>query len=198
MARGNEGCYDSCSLQTDNVGAKAALEGGNVLLKTKENAVLRVLHWACRIILAGVFLYSGYIKVQSPLAFAAALYGYQLFPVDLITPLTYYFPWVEISLGALLLIGWKMRYIAAGATGLVSTFIVLLTVTYLRGIDAECGCFGFGDRISPLTITRDGLILLPALFLATEARIRARLRLRSELESRETGAGSRNESREAS
>ncbi len=151
--------------------------------------VLRILHWACRIILGGLFLYSGYIKVQSPLQFAAALTGYQLFPPDLIIPLIYYFPWVEISLGVLLLAGWKLRYFAVGATALVSTFIILLTVTYLRGIDAECGCFGFGDRISPLTISRDGMILLPALFLAAEDRIRARLRLRSEIRNQEAGAG---------
>jgi hypothetical protein len=51
-------------------------------------------------------------------------------------------------------------------------FIALLTITYLRGIDADCGCFGSGAKISPLTILRDSLMLLPALYLAFEGKFR--------------------------
>ncbi len=73
-----------------------------------------------------------------------------------------------------MLIGWRLRWFAAATAGLLLVFISLLTVTYLRGIEADCGCFGPGDRISPLTIARDGSFLLPALFLAAEAKIRSR------------------------
>ena len=135
-------------------------------------AALRILHWACRIFLAAVFLYSGYVKIQSPLQFAAALAGYKLVPDAFISPLANYFPWMEIALGALFLIGWKTRYVAIGGAALLIGFTVILTVTYLRGIEADCGCFGFGDRISPRTIARDALILLPALLLVFEARIK--------------------------
>ena len=135
-------------------------------------AALRILHWACRLFLAGVFLYSGYIKVQSPLEFAGALSGYKLFPDALIFPMATYFPWLEIALGVLFLIGWKIRYVAIGGAALLLVFTVLLTVTYLRGIDANCGCFGFGDRISPRTIARDSLMLLPALLLVFETRLK--------------------------
>ena len=38
---------------------------------------IAILQWASRAGLAGVFLYSGVIKVQSPLQFAAALAGYR-------------------------------------------------------------------------------------------------------------------------
>ncbi len=138
------------------------------------SVTLRVLHWICRIVLAGVFIYSGYVKIESPLQFAAAITGYKLVPEPLILPLAEYLPWVEVALGILLLSGWKLRYVAWGASGLLLAFIAILTVTYFRGIDADCGCFGFGDKISPKTIARDGLILLPALFLAAEKRLRAR------------------------
>jgi uncharacterized membrane protein YphA (DoxX/SURF4 family) len=134
----------------------------------------RALHWACRIVLGGVFLYTGYIKLESPLQFAAILSGYKLFPDSLIVPLTYYFPWVEIALGILLLVGWKIRYVSLSACGLLATFIAVLTITYLRGIDANCGCFSFDDRITPLTILRDGLIILPAIYLAADSALRAR------------------------
>jgi putative oxidoreductase len=136
------------------------------------SVALRFLHWACRIVLAGIFLYSGYIKLQSPLQFAAAIAGYKLVPNSFIMPLADYLPWVEMALGVLLLSGWKIRYAAIGASVLLLAFIAILTITYIRGIDANCGCFGFGDKISPRTIARDGLILLPAVFLAAEALLR--------------------------
>jgi uncharacterized membrane protein YphA (DoxX/SURF4 family) len=126
----------------------------------------RTLHWLSRGILAGIFLYTGYIKIRSPLQFAAVLSGYQLFPDSLILPLTDYFPWVEIALGVLLLIGWKIRYVAMAACALLAAFVTVLAITYFRGIEANCGCFSFDDRISLLTLGRDTLILVPALFLA--------------------------------
>jgi uncharacterized membrane protein YphA (DoxX/SURF4 family) len=136
--------------------------------------ILRILHWASRLILAGIFLDSGYVKLQSPLQFAATLTAYQLFPERLIPLIITYLPWIEVALGILLLTGWKTRYFAAATAGLLLMFTLILAVTYFRGIDADCGCFGPGDRISPLTITRDGLFLLPAVFLIVEAEIRKR------------------------
>jgi putative oxidoreductase len=131
---------------------------------------IKVLHWVSRVILAGIFLYSGYVKIQSPLEFAASLMGYQLLPATWIYPVAQYFPWAEVALGLVLLSGVKIRYSATAAASLIGFFIVLLTVTYARGIEADCGCFGSGEKISPLTLVRDSLIMIPALFLVFESR----------------------------
>ena len=125
----------------------------------------RILHWLSRAVLAGVFLYSGWVKVRAPLQFAAAISGYQIVPMSLILPLADYLPWVEIALGVVVLVGWKIRWVAAASAALLGLFIAVQTVTYLRGIDADCGCFGFGERISPFTILRDAVFLLPAVLL---------------------------------
>ena len=134
---------------------------------------LLILRWACRIILAGIFLYSGYSKMQSTLQFAAVLSQYQLVPADLVLPLATYLPWAEIALGLFLLTGWKTRLAAWIAATLLLVFIIAMTVTYFRGIEADCGCFGIGEKISPGTIGRDALMLLPALFLIAERRTRS-------------------------
>ncbi len=139
-----------------------------------KKTILLIVHWACRLGLAGIFFYTGYIKLEAPLQFAAVLYGYKLFPASFILPMSKYFPWVEIALAALVLVGWRMRYVAIAACGLIVAFIGVLAITYFRGIDANCGCFNFDDRITVLTLVRDGLILLPALYLAVEAFVRAR------------------------
>jgi putative oxidoreductase len=136
--------------------------------------IFRIIHWASRLALAAIFLYSGYVKIQSPLQFAADIMGYQLVPAGLVFPVAQYFPYLEIALGLLLLIGWRVRYWGIAASALIVFFITILSITYARGIDANCGCFGTGDKISPLTILRDSLILLPALYLALENRIRSR------------------------
>jgi uncharacterized membrane protein YphA (DoxX/SURF4 family) len=135
---------------------------------------LRVLHWLCRLILAGIFLYSGYVKIQEPLQFAVAIACYKLVPESFIFPLATYLPWLEIALGLGILIGWKIRYFSLAAAALLLFFIVVLAITIGRGIEANCGCFSLDERISPKTIARDSLILIPALYLMAEPRLRRR------------------------
>ena len=130
----------------------------------------QILHWGCRVILAAIFIYTGYIKIESPLQFAVVLLGYDLLPEVWIPYIAQWFPWAEVVLGIFLLIGWKMRYVAAASTALLLFFTAILSITYFRGIDANCGCFDFTSKISPLTILRDSIILLPALYLLFERR----------------------------
>ena len=134
----------------------------------KSQLLYKILHWGCRVILAAMFFYTGYIKIKSPLQFAVTILGYELFPEALIPFFAQWFPWAEIALGVFLLIGWKMRYVAAATTALLLFFTIILSITYFRGIDANCGCFDFDSKITPLTILRDSVILLPALYLLFE------------------------------
>jgi uncharacterized membrane protein YphA (DoxX/SURF4 family) len=137
---------------------------------------IKILHWLCRLILAGVFIYSGCVKVQEPLQFAVAISGYKLVPENLIFPMARYLPWVEIILGLAVLVGWKIRYFSAATASLLLFFIVVLAITISRGIEANCGCFGLDERVSPLTILRDSLFLIPALYLTFEPRLTRRWR----------------------
>ena len=89
-------------------------------------------------------------------------------PENLVFPMARTLPWVEIVLGLVILAGWKMRYFSAAAAALLLFFIAVLAITISRGIEANCGCFGLDERISPLTILRDSLFLIPALYLMFE------------------------------
>ncbi len=155
---------------------------------------MRILHWASRLFLAALFLYSGYAKLQPILSlnlvstvssynlqFAATISSYKLVPDSWVVPMAQYLPWFEIVLGIMLLIGWQLRYVALATLALLAFFTVVLTITWFRGIDADCGCFGAGGGpITPLTIARDSLFLLPAVYLALDFRGR---RLRSKVQS---------------
>jgi uncharacterized membrane protein YphA (DoxX/SURF4 family) len=134
-----------------------------------------ILHWICRLALAVVFIWSGWVKLKEPLQFAVAITGYKILPDGYAFPIATWFPWLEIALGVLLLSGFKIRWSAIASAALMLFFIVLLSVTLFRGIETNCGCFGFGERITWKTIIRDGSLLIPALFLVIESRWPKRL-----------------------
>ena len=130
--------------------------------------VLRVLSWLFRLALAGIFIYAGAVKMVPPIQrdfFMMDLSTYQLLPLWAITLIAWALPPFEILLGLLLLSGWKLRYSSAASALLLLGFMGVMLFTYLRGVEANCGCFGDGEPISPWTLTRDSLILVPALFL---------------------------------
>jgi uncharacterized membrane protein YphA (DoxX/SURF4 family) len=134
----------------------------------------RILHWACRIFLGGIFVYAGYTKVENPLQFAAAVEAYRILSPYLVIWVVKIQPWLEIVLGVALILGIAIRYTAAFAGGLFLFFIGIMLITYLRGIEADCGCFGVGEKISPLTLVRDTLFILPALYLFAQPWIEKR------------------------
>ncbi len=133
-----------------------------------------VLHWVSRLFLGGIFVYAGYTKINNELGFSVAIESYQLLPLWSVLYVAKYLPWVEVVLGVMILSGWKLRWFAAGGAGLLGSFILAMAVTYARGIDADCGCFGLGEKISPYTLFRDSMMMIPAVFLAWQAWKRSR------------------------
>ncbi len=136
--------------------------------------ILRILDWACRLFLGGIFIYAGYTKIENPLQFAAAVEAYKLVPPHVVIWIVKVLPWVEIILGSALILGIMTRYTAAFAGAFLMFFIGVMLVTYLRGIEADCGCFGVGERISPLILSRDTFFILPSLFLVARPWIKRR------------------------
>jgi len=113
-----------------------------------------------RLTLAAVFLYAAYTKLRQPwLLFAMSIDAYQLLPEWAVLALGRTLPWLELLLGLLLAVGFGLRYAAAGATVLLGLFFGVMLHAYVKGMGIDCGCFGLGERISPATLTRDGLLL---------------------------------------
>ncbi|MFQ5778262.1 MAG: MauE/DoxX family redox-associated membrane protein [Terriglobia bacterium] len=132
----------------------------------------RVLGWVCRLTLGGLFIYAGFTKLypaEHRFLFEIALDTYQLLPAPAVIAVAFFLPWLEVALGVLLLGGWKLHYIATFISALLAVFIGAMSITYARGIEANCGCFGFGEPITPTTLARDGLMLAMAIFLARRA-----------------------------
>lgn len=124
-----------------------------------------------RLILAAVFLYAAYTKLRQPwLLFAMSIDAYQLLPEWAVLTLGRAIPWLELLLGLLLLTGIGLRYAAAAASILLGAFFAVMLQAYIKGMGIDCGCFGLGEKISPMTLTRDAVILAMALTLCATSR----------------------------
>ncbi len=98
--------------------------------------------WAYRILriaIGGVFVYSGAIKVMDVKGFAGMVSQYGLVPDQLLAPVAYGLPVLELlaGLGLVFEVPWALTAIS----GMLVMFIGVLWYGVLRGLDIDCGCF---------------------------------------------------------
>lgn len=121
---------------------------------------MRYLLFTLRVLLGAVFIYAAYMKLRDPwMVFAMEIDAYQLLPPWAVLFVARTLPWGELILGLALISGIGLRYAAAGATLLMAVFFAIMTFSFLKGMQIDCGCFGPGDKIGPKTLTRDGALL---------------------------------------
>ena len=87
-----------------------------------------------RIILGGVLLVAGGLKVGNLQKSAMAVRAYELLPIPIANFLGYTLPWIEIGVGLLLILGVavKINGVIGAATMLV--FIVAIAQAWARGL----------------------------------------------------------------
>lgn len=130
---------------------------------------LRLLGWFSRLVLGGLLVFAGYTKLRNLFLFEMSVDTYRLLPPAGVILVARSLPWLEVALGILLLVGWKIRYVSSFTVLLLGVFLLTMGITYSRGIEANCGCFGFGEKISPLTLVRDSVLFALAVFLAVDS-----------------------------
>ncbi len=132
--------------------------------------MLRWVGLGARLIVGGVWLWAGLLKVGEPESSVTAVRAYQLLPPGLADSVGRALPMVEIVVGACLVLGLLTRVAGAVSALLQVAFIIGIASVWARGISINCGCFGDGgpdpDAIGtyPWEIARDvGLLLLSLL-----------------------------------
>lgn len=115
---------------------------------------------ASRLIIGGVFIWAGALKIADPLDFAQSIKNYQFFPHDLTFFIAVILPWIEVICGGLLIIGAFKRSSAALISLLLLGFIGLVALALVRGIDTSCGCFGSLSRRADFTLILADAVLL--------------------------------------
>lgn len=119
------------------------------------------------ILIGGLFLYAGIVKVIDPVEFARDIDNYKMLPWSIGVWLALYLPWLEIFCGLALIARVLYRGAVFIVTVLMSLFIVASIVAKMRGLDVSCGCFGHASKYLnfSLHLALDFLLLGGLLFL---------------------------------
>ncbi len=128
--------------------------------------------WAglvARLVVGGVWIYAGAIKLPDPDQSVAAVRAYELLPGETAVTVGHLLPVLEVVVGGMLVLGVLVRGAAVVSALLFVAFIIGIASVWARGIEIDCGCFGGGgydpDATSkyPGEIARDvGLLALSA------------------------------------
>ena len=141
-------------------------------MQVATRAVTPWLATAGRLLLGGVFVVSGVLKVPDPAAAVRAVRAYRLLPEGLVAPVAFGLPVVEIAIGLALLVGVFVRTAAIASAVLLVVFLAAVASAWARGLQIDCGCFGDGGEVGPgrtaypAEILRDVGLLVVALALA--------------------------------
>jgi uncharacterized membrane protein YphA (DoxX/SURF4 family) len=124
---------------------------------------------AARLLVGGVWIVAGALKIPDPAASVRAVRAYQLLPEAIVPTLGYALPVIELLVGVTLVIGLLVRVGATLSAVLFLAFIIGISAAWARGLQIDCGCFGGGGFDAqarekyPWEIARDvGLLLASA------------------------------------
>jgi uncharacterized membrane protein YphA (DoxX/SURF4 family) len=105
-----------------------------------ETAVLVV-----RVLLGGLLLAAGVLKLGHPTELAATIATFRLLPAAIVGPLALALPYIELLLGAYLVAGLFTRVVATIAAIQFFCYAGAIASAVVRHIAANCGCFGPND-----------------------------------------------------
>lgn len=123
-----------------------------------------------RILIGVLLLASGIAKMGDPAAFLTSIMSYQLpLAKPMIGLVAVVFPWFEFFVGVLLATGVWIESGFVAAFALSTLFLVLNSQAMIRGISADCGCFGalVAERLPIMKSTPFALVRSSVLFGVT-------------------------------
>src|SRR5215469_207934 len=150
---------------------------------TSRQTTAKILLTIGRIALAAIFIFAAYAKLKPQAAvswsmgsmrvslsmFAMQVDSYQLLPPAIVSPAAHFLPPFELFVGLWLLSGIALRYAALVTTLLLTVFFAVMVRSYFLGLEINCGCFGPGERLGPMTLLRDGSLLALAIAVTVGA-----------------------------
>src|SRR5262249_47884335 len=154
--------------------------------------VPRAVVWLGRLIIGGVFVYAGYAKLTYPnhnlwpwfllkfsvsanlSTFAFQVESYKVLGAAGPSFVAHTLPFLELVLGLLLLIWWKLGVWATMVRAILVGFLTVVTRAYLLHRDIKCGCFGTPEPLTLMTVIRDATLVLLALVMTIFAYQEAR------------------------
>ena len=136
-------------------------------MKTKAFSFVNI----AAMIIGGIFIYSGILKIISPQEFSDTISAYQLLPYQAHNLLAIFLPFVELVSGISVLWKKSRRASAFILAGCCITFIIATTWAMIHNLDINCGCFGKLSSISGInTIILDTALIILCGFIIIRSR----------------------------
>ncbi len=125
----------------------------------------RVLTFA----LGAVFVFASWHKIMEPAEFAKIIYGYGLFPGNMINIAAIWVPFLELICGLCLMSGFLRRSALLVCNAMLLGFILIISINLIRGHEFDCGCFSFAHhnttQAAITLLIRDCLFLAAGIYL---------------------------------
>jgi protein-disulfide isomerase/uncharacterized membrane protein YphA (DoxX/SURF4 family) len=132
---------------------------------------------AARLVVGGVWIVAGLLKIGDPAGNVRAVRAYQLLPESLAQLVGHALPTLEIVIGVCLVLGLVTRWVALLSSLMLGAFIIGIASAWARGLEIECGCFGGGGGPAkgasgayPWELARDAGLLLLSVYLVWRPR----------------------------
>jgi len=94
-----------------------------------------------RFVLGGIFVFASLAKMGDPVHFSDAMSGFKLLHSSILLEVGLFILWLEALSGLLLVGGVMSRASALILTGMLVMFLGALSISMLRGLEIDCGCF---------------------------------------------------------
>jgi len=111
-----------------------------------EVAQMKIAWRIVDIIVGGIFIYAGVLKILDPVQFANDIDNYKTLPWFISVRLAFYLPWLEIFCGLAVIFRFLYRGGLSILTALIAVFIGATIAAKMRGLDITCGCFGHASE----------------------------------------------------
>jgi len=136
-------------------------------MTARQPLLVRFLSFVLRLVVGGIFIYAGVIKILDPAKFAADVANYRMLPLALVNFVAITLPWVETVVGILMVMGFWLPASALVITGLMGVFMAAIGQALARGLNIQCGCFGTveGGKMDAVTLVRDVALFVCAAWL---------------------------------
>jgi uncharacterized membrane protein YphA (DoxX/SURF4 family) len=134
--------------------------------------------FALRLLVGGVWIVAGALKLPDLDASVRAVRAYQLLPEAVVPAVGHALPILEVVVGILLVVGLLVRVSAVVSAALFLAFVIGIASAWARGLQIDCGCFGGGGYDAnatdkyPWEIGRDLGLLFASLWLVWRPRSR--------------------------
>ena len=129
---------------------------------------MKVFNLLLRLVVGGVFVVAGALKIWDPSHFAVDVANYRLLPDALVNLVAITLPWIEVLVGGMLMAGLWKKPSALLITGMMALFLAGIAQAVYRHLDIRCGCFSTIEarHVGLTALAEDFALFVAAAWLA--------------------------------